>query len=80
MASDNRGTREYMKDGENGYICKYDDVSGFLRGIRKIQRQTMDEKEQMAKKCRASVERFDKKYSNKIMREIYEEVDKRVVM
>ena len=40
----------------------------------------MDEKEQMAKKCRASVERFDKKYSNKIMREIYEEVDKRVVM
>lgn len=80
LASDNRGTREYMKEGENGYICKYDDVSGFLRGIRKIQRQTMDEKEQMAKRCRASVERFDKKYSNKIMREIYEEVDKRVVM
>lgn len=79
LASDNRGTREYMKDGQNGYVCKYDDVSGFLRGTRKIQRQTLKEKEQMAKRCRDSVERFDKKYSNKIMREIYEELDRRVV-
>lgn len=71
LASDNRGTREYMKDGNNGFICSYDDVGGFLRGIRKIQMMTSEEKDKMRLFCRESVERFDKKYSNAIMKEVY---------
>lgn len=77
LASDNRGTREYMKDGVNGYVCPFNDEKGFLRGVRKIQKQTPKEREQMAQACRDSVKRFDKKYSNAIMREVYQDIEKK---
>ncbi len=76
LASDNRGTREYMEDGKNGFVCKYNDVNGFLKGIRKLQVMQTEEREKMSQACRASVERFAKKYSDKIMREVYRELEK----
>ena len=35
-----------------------------------------EEIEKMSQACRASVERFAKKYSDKIMREVYRELEK----
>lgn len=75
LAADNRGTREYMKDGENGYVCAPDDVNGFLRGLRALQKMTMEEKERMRQFCRNSVERFDQKYAEEIMRQVYQELE-----
>lgn len=75
LAADNRGTREYMKDGENGYVCAPDDVRGFLKGIRKLQKRTGEEIEMMSTVCRKSVERFDKKYTEEIMRQVYQELE-----
>lgn len=75
LASDNRGTREYMKDGKNGFVCAYDDAGGFLRGIRKLQMMSVEEKKKMRQVCRESVEHFDKKYSNAIMRDVYRELE-----
>ncbi|MEY8283623.1 glycosyltransferase family 4 protein [Lachnospiraceae bacterium 50-23] len=76
LASDNRGTREYMEDGKNGFVCSCDDVGGFLRGLRKLQMMTEEDKAKMKQACRKSVERFDKKYSNAIMREVYRELER----
>lgn len=36
IAADNRGTREYMEHGKNGFVCRYDDVEGFVEGIERI--------------------------------------------
>lgn len=79
IASDNRGTREYMCDGKNGYICKYDDVEGFINGIKKIYRMNDAERKKMKKACVDSVSLFSKSNSIKIMSEIYKEIDRGVI-
>ena len=40
IAANNRGTREYMTDGLNGYVCEPRDADGFASGIRKIMEMT----------------------------------------
>ena len=65
IAADNRGTREYMEHGKNGFVCQYDDVEGFVEGIERIH-------------CQNSVEPFAKVYANAVMRRIYLDVDRRV--
>ena len=34
IAADNRGTREYMRQGVNGYICGWKDEKGFAVAIK----------------------------------------------
>lgn len=78
-ASDNRGTREYMAEGQNGYVCGYRDVEGFARAIRKCREMKEGEREKMKERCRQSVVRFDKKYTNEIMRDVYRMAEKMVM-
>lgn len=33
VAADNRGTRSFITDGENGFLCKHDDVDAFEEAI-----------------------------------------------
>lgn len=75
IASDNRGTREYMEHGKNGYVCAWDDVDGYIKGIQKMMALSREEKETMRQYCRQSVKRFEKSHTNRIMREIYREMD-----
>lgn len=79
IASDNRGTREYMKDGQNGYVCGAQDIKGFAGGINKIWFMNEDEKKKMKVRCRETAERFEKRYTEKIMREVYITADKMAV-
>lgn len=37
IAADNRGTREYMKHGETGFVCQYNDAVAFAKAINKLQ-------------------------------------------
>lgn len=78
LASDNRGTREYMKHGKNGYIYHYSDVDGFAEGIVKLIGLPVAERRKMSAFCVDSVRPFDKKYASALMRRIYTDVGQRI--
>lgn len=78
LASDNRGTREYMEHGKNGLICRHDDIDGFIHGIEALRHMSRGAKAAMSRHCRDSVRPFDKQYANAVMRRIYADVDKRI--
>ena len=74
IAADNRGTREYMKDGINGYVCDFDNVECFIEAIRQLQMLSPESRAKMRSNCIASAEPFDKTHSNAIMQKIYSDV------
>ena len=43
IASDNRGTREYMRDGSNGYVCDVKDSASFAGAIERVCRMRPEE-------------------------------------
>ncbi len=71
IAADNRGTREYMHDGVNGFVFKPNDVDGLVACIYRYLSMDDNAKIKMEQNCRPSVERFDHKYTNRLMRDIY---------
>lgn len=79
IAADNRGTREYMKSGKNGYVCGAKDISGYIRGIEKIRSLSAEQNKKVKSYCRKSVKDFDKARTNEIMRSIYEKLDEEIV-
>lgn len=78
VASDNRGTREYMQHGKNGYVCRYDDIDGFIAGIKKIRELSSAELKEMRCFCVNSTRDFSKENTNLIMQSIYEELNNKV--
>ena len=74
LAADNRGTREFMIDGENGYVCSGKEPADYAKLIKKM----YDEQESWCisvkkrSEIRKSTENFDKKNTIVIMREVYE--------
>lgn len=76
LAADNRGTREYMRDGKNGYLFRADDVNGLIESIEKIQQLSEKELRAMKNFCRVSVEPFEKKKTDYIMENIYRSMDR----
>lgn len=77
LASDNRGTREYMIHKRNGYVCKADDIEGIKQGIQFFQNLSAEERKQMSDFCRKSTKSFDKSYAIQKMSSVYEEADKK---
>jgi len=75
LAADNRGTREFMADGENGYVCKKNEPSEYAGLLEKMYEERnqwgLDKKRRGA--VRKSTEPFDKRNTAEIMREIYGE-------
>lgn len=74
IAADNRGTREYMQHGKNGFVCKWNDSNSYIRYIEKIQQMSLEERKRMKSFCRKSVEKFQKKYTCEIMQQVYEDI------
>ena len=74
LAADNRGTREFMIDKENGYVCRKNAPGEYAELILKMyQEQTLwslDMEKRIA--IRKSTEGFDKSNTAVIMKEIYE--------
>lgn len=76
LAADNRGTREFMIDKENGYVCRKNAPEEYAGLILKMyQEQTLWSLD-MEKRTiiRKSTESFDKKNTAIVMKEIYESV------
>lgn len=71
IAADNRGTREYMEHGENGFVYRYDDAAGFAKGIETMQNMDAAAKREMQKRCCDAVKPFDRIYARAVMRRIY---------
>ena len=78
IAADNRGTREYMEPGRNGFVCGWDDIDGYIRGIEKIQSMGQEQREEMKRYCRESVKGFEKKNTAQAMREVYRRLDEMI--
>ena len=78
IASDNRGTREYMEHGKNGFVYSFDDVDGFVEGIQLIMQLSSQKRKEMQISCIDSVKPFDKLYAHALMKRIYLGVDNRI--
>lgn len=78
LATENRGTREYIEDGVNGYFCDAKNVQSWTTGIKKIQSMSEDEYNTMKKNCRESVKQFELKNTEAIMKDVYERLDKEI--
>lgn len=77
IAADNRGTREYMEDGRNGFVCRYDDPDGFAYAIQRMRRLSLAEKEWMRAHCIDAVQPFDRRYTRAMMERIYADAYRR---
>lgn len=78
IASDNRGTREYMEHGKNGYVCSYDDIDGFIKGIETLRNLSPEKRATMKAHCVNSAKPFDKRYTNAMMQRVYSSIDRRL--
>lgn len=70
VAADNRGTREYARNGENAFVCRADSAREFADAIDTLYR---DEKlrARMARNCRSSAMKFTVGEVEKTMRSVY---------
>ena len=73
IASDNRGSREYMCHTENGIVCQADKVEDFMHAIFRM-RQSGQLRREMGEHGRRTAERFSIEATDKIMRRVYQEI------
>ena len=78
LAADNRGTREYMEQGVNGFLCPWDDPEAFAAGMAALRGLGPEEREAMARRCVDAARPFDKKYAAAVMARAYREMDRKV--
>ncbi len=73
LGMDIRGVREYVIEGETGFLFD-NQVESCMRCIRRSLNMSIIEKEIMREKCINRARRYSRKYTDKIMREIYKQV------
>jgi len=79
IAADNRGTREYMVDGRNGVVCETMNLDDYIGGIQTFLSMNEQKYDEMSRFSVTSIQKFSNKFSNSIMREIYEKIDGGVI-
>ncbi len=77
IASDNRGTREYARDGYNSIVCRADQAADFIEAIHKLYSDG-EHRRLLSSHCREASESFGKEAVGKVMERIYENVDRRL--
>lgn len=75
IALDNRGTREYMKDGINGYIVWKNTAEEIAKAIQTLYQLPKKEYEIMRQNCFKTATRFSSVQVSKTMQQIYKELD-----
>ena len=71
IAADNRGSREYMSDGKNGFVCYNNLPEEYAEKIKKLIFLPQEELLNMKKECRRSSEKFSNEKTNGIMSAVY---------
>lgn len=74
VAGEGKGSREYILQGKNGYMCAPKDVKGYSKIIKYLMDNPGKVKE-LSKNCRASVLKFDKMKTSVVMQEVYRKID-----
>lgn len=71
IVADNRGTREYMVDRENGWVCNADSANEFAEAITFLY-ENPRERQRLAQRAISTVKKFSLQQTEKRMRQIYE--------
>lgn len=71
IGSDVQGIREYVINGQNGYLCNPDSPEDFALAIEKLSSLTSDEKNRLKMNCLKIAKKFDISVSVEEMRKIY---------
>jgi len=71
IASNNRGTREYMEYKKNGYVCHENKAYAYIAGITWLKSLDQKERRQLEEQCRKSVTPFCQCKTNQVMHMIY---------
>lgn len=71
IASDNRGTREYIKPNVNGFSCKYDDETTFINNINTVINQGCTFEYKNKSRC-TTIDSFSVKNINEQVKRIYQ--------
>lgn len=74
---DNRGTREYLRDGENGLVCKRNDAKEFAYNIRRACYGVDFDREKAKLVARDTALEFQIKNTEEIMRNVYGGIENR---
>lgn len=69
IASNVNGILEYAEDGKSGYLCSPNDIDGFAEAIQKMKRNKNNQN--FSNYNLKISEKFDKKITDSIMRQIY---------
>ncbi len=77
IAADNRGTREYMHNGDNGTVCAHDDVNAFADAIIRLELHE-ELRRQYSEQAYKLSRIFWKDHARNTIKAIYGEADKRV--
>jgi len=75
VAADNRGTREYMRDGINGFVCDVGRPGSFVDAIEKVCCLSAEELSAMRAEGRKMAKKFDLKNTDAIMANVYGAMD-----
>lgn len=77
IALDNRGTREYMRDGVNGFVCKVNTPEAFASAIIRIDDNMYFDRKVVSVEARNTAKKFSVSNTGKIMRSVYEGVKRK---
>jgi glycosyltransferase EpsD len=78
LAANNRGTKEYMRHGINGFVCSWDDVSGFADALLQLFRMDHKERKEIAAQAVKSAEPFSHTHTTAVMEKVYQKIDAKV--
>lgn len=73
IASDNRGIREYVIQGVNGYRCSWKEEKAFARYIRQLSGDA-GKREEMGRAAKRTAQRFSAQKTALVMQQVYENV------
>ena len=75
IAADNRGTREYVENGKNGFLCEGANVYHYAQAIKKL-KENPDLREKMGEAGCETAQRFALSQTELVMRQVYRDAER----
>ena len=78
IATDNRGTREYMQDGQNGFVVPLGDTAALAKSILTLKNLSADKLFKMKNCATATALKFDTLVTRECMKRVYNDAQNRI--